>query len=253
MPEAEMVDLTLCVATMQEPKAYGLPEMPFGWLENAIERERRIGQSVRQNKEENLGVLASYEAMYRETECPLLMYAHDDLECLEGSWDLRVLEEFQDPTVGLVGFGGAKRHGTPDLYKRPYKLTNLARFDYYSNQKDAETHGTRFDGAMDVAVLDGFCLIVRREVLDKAGGWPVDSPIKFHSYDYWACCMARRHGFRIRMVGVACHHLGGRTSTRPEYEEWLMREFGKTDQQVHEESHRYIWDEFRDVLPWEVN
>lgn len=182
----------------------------------------------------------------------ILAYIHDDVSIPEKGWYDRVEKEFDDPAVGLVGFGGATRHGTPDLYKRPYKLTNLARFNYFSNQKDAEVHGTRFTGSMDVAVLDGFALIVRRDVLDKAGGWPVDSPIKFHSYDYWLACMARRHGYRIRMVGIDCEHHGGRTSTRPEYADWLMREFGKTDQQVHEESHRYIWDTCKDVLPWEV-
>jgi hypothetical protein len=209
------------------------------------------------------GVLAAYEYGYQAASddgqtnqfvwrSDIIAYVHDDCEIDGTDWYDRVEAEFDDPTVGLVGFGGATRHGTPDLYKRPYKLTNLARFNYFSNQKDAEVHGQRFTGSMDVAVLDGFALIVRREILDKAGGWPVDSPIKFHCYDYWLCCMARRNGYRIRMVGVACDHHGGRTSTRPEYAEWLMREFGKTDQHVHEESHRYVWDSFKDVLPWEV-
>lgn len=202
------------------------------------------------------GVLAAYQHGYEsakgDTE-DIIAYIHDDVEIDEPRWQERVMLQFNDPSVGLVGFGGAKRHGTPDLYKRPYKLTNLARFDYFSNQKDAEAHGTRFDGAMDVAVLDGFCLIVRRELLDKMDGWPVDSPIKFHCYDYWASCMARRHGYRIRMVGVACHHWGGRTSTKPEYEDWLRKEFGKTDQDVHTESHRFIYDIFKDVLPYEAS
>jgi GT2 family glycosyltransferase len=201
------------------------------------------------------GVLHAYDFVYNVTAkvgSTLIAYIHDDVEIFGDDWATWVEEEFDDPTVGLVGFGGATRHGTPDLYKRPYKLTNLARFNYHSNQQDAEQHGQRFTGAMDVAVLDGFVLVVRRELLDKAGGWPVESPIKFHCYDYWLCCVARRHGYRIRMVGVSCHHHGGGTSTRPEYEEWLRREFGKTDQQVHEEAHRYVWEEFRDVLPWEV-
>ncbi len=201
------------------------------------------------------GVLAAYEEGYQLADPatdPIIAYIHDDVSIPPKDWVDRVEAEFDDPTVGLVGFGGATRHGTPDLYKQPYKLTNLARFNYHSNQTDAEVHGARFTGSMDVAVLDGFALIVRRELLDWAGGWPVDSPIKFHCYDYWLCCMARRHGYRIRMVGVACEHHGGRTSTRPEYAEWLMREFGKTDQDVHEESHRYIWDTCKDVLPWEV-
>lgn len=198
---------------------------------------------------DNLGVTGSLQWLYEHTTAPIIAFLHSDCEILEQGWDERVLREFDDPEVGLVGFGGGLQHGSDDIYKTPYQLQQLARFGYLSNTTDAESHGTRFTSSCDVAVLDGFCLVVRRGLLDRVGGWPVKS-LPFHSYDYWAAITAHKLVYRVRMVGVgACHH-GGTTSTTPEYQDWCQRVLGKTDAQVHEESHKFIYDYGRGYLPW---
>lgn len=194
------------------------------------------------------GLLAALQRGYEECQDPVLAYLHDDVTIHDGDWAERVLAEFQDPTIGVVGFGGALIHGHPDLYRKPYELTQLARFGYLSNMDDAEAHGQRLTGTCDVAVLDGFALIMRRALLAAVGGWPVNQMV-FHCYDYWLCCTAHRLGYRVRLVGVRCHHAGGMTSTKPAYQDWLASR-GLTDAQTHEESHRYIYDGFQDVLPW---
>lgn len=243
-----MNPLILCVATMRPE------DVPASEHLVSFTRESTLGfldWKIRRNTaDDNLGVVDSYTWLWEHTIEPLLAFVHDDVICRERGWDARVVREFEDPSVGVVGFGGAFRHGTPDLYKTPYRLQQLGRFGYLSNTDDAETHGERFEGATDVAVLDGFALVVRRELLDRIGGWP---PVVggFHCYDYAICCAARRYGYRVRCVGIRCHHLGGRTSTTPQYQEWSAKR-GISDQQVHELSHRWIYDEYRDVLPYEV-
>ena len=184
------------------------------------------------SKIDKLGPVGSLQNGYAHFPVPqyfkdisVLAFIHDDVEIYEDGWDERVLREFDEPTVGVVGFGGATGLGTPGLYKTPYRLQQLARTNYASNVTDAEVHGSRFTGERDVAVLDGFSMIVRRELLDKVGGWPVDH-LAFHCYDTWLCCMARRHGYRTRLVGVRCHHFGGQTSTTSVYNEWLKKTFG---------------------------
>ena len=166
-------------------------------------------------------------------------------------------KEFEDPRVGLVGFGGGLGHGDPEMYRKPYELTQLARRGYRSNTRDAEANGVRERGSCDVAVLDGMALFVRREILDRPTiqsfrplkndlhiyGWPLHTPIGYFCYDYWLCCETRRQGYRIRMVGVACDHLNGKsTGLGPE-------ELGRDK---FEAAHRYLYDTCRDVLPWEV-
>lgn len=193
------------------------------------------------------GMLDAYQYGYLcKPETEILAYLHDDTIINEPGWVQRVLKEFEDPKVGLVGFGGALGHGTSGLYKVPYQYQQLARTCFMSNMVDAENHGERFTGACDVAVLDGFALIVRHEVLEKAGGWPIGTAISYIGYDYWLCCMARRLGYLIRLVGIPCQHLGGQT--------FVKLGIGKDPSHWTQylDAHQYIYDEFKDVLPYQV-
>ena len=178
----------------------------------------------------------------------IIAFIHSDVAIYEEGWTARVLRELEDPTVGVVGFGGALGLGHPDIYKVPYQLNQLARFDYRSNTVDAEFHGERERGACDVATLDGFALIVRRAILERAGGWPEDK-MPFHNYDNWLCLMARRLGYRTRMVGVECHHFGGGHSVKGTWQKQCIEEFGMSDAEIHRVSHDYLYSEFREELP----
>jgi len=202
------------------------------------------------------GMLNGYERGFHATQLyrfTILAFFHDDLLIHQSLWFDRVLREFDNPEVGLVGFGAALSHGDPAMYQIPYDYQQLGRSHFLSNMDDAERHGERFAGSCDVAVLDGFSLIVRREILEKAGGWPikqlslngVNAPLH-HCYDYWLSCMTRRLGYKIRLVGVSCQHLGGRTFVK------LGLGKGDANWQQFLHAHRYIYDEFRDVLPWSV-
>lgn len=181
---------------------------------------------------------------YDKPPAEFLAYLHDDCRINDPQWPEKVLAEFRDPAVGLVGFGGAKDHGARDIYKIPYDYRQLGRSRFISNMEDAEVHGERFTGSTEVAVLDGFALIVRRELLEKAGGWPIGTPVGYVAYDYWLSCIAHRLGYKIRLVGVACKHYGGAT--------FVKLGVGKTEeaQKQYWDAHKYIYDEFKDTLPW---
>jgi hypothetical protein len=187
------------------------------------------------------GMLAAYERAWHEHEAAIYCYLHDDVRIDDPVWWVRVLQEFEAPDVGVVGFGGALVHGSPDLYRTPYRLQQVGRSGYLSNVEDAEVHGARFTGARDVAVLDGFALCVRRELLERAGGWPVEH-LDYVGYDYFLSAVAHRLGYRCRVLGVKCHHYGGRTA--------VALKFRENDNGEHERAHRYIYQQFVDVLPW---
>ena len=190
---------------------------------------------------EGLRVVDAYQRIYELTKQGIIGYIHDDVICQEADWDMRVMREFADPNVGLVGLGGALKHGADDIYSSPFVLTQVGRTGFMSNLREAEVHGQRFKGERDIAVIDGFAFFVRRELLVKAGGWPLSTNIGYFGYDYWISCMTRRLGYKIRLVGIECDHLGGRsTGLNPN----LSEDF--------EGAHRFIYDEFSDVLPAEV-
>jgi len=197
------------------------------------------------------GYLEKLQKGYTETQSEIIAYFHSDCFVRESGWDDRVLSEFRDQSIGIVAFNGALRHGHPDIYKLPYDYRQLARSGFISNLSDAEAHGVRNRGEMDVAVVDSFSLIIRRELLDRAGGWPVGTYPPNHVSDYWACLMAHRLGYRVRFVGVACEHTSGgvRGNGTFDYPKWAATTNWGSDEVMHREGHRLIYEEFRDVLP----
>lgn len=216
--------------------------------------------------EDNLGVTGSLQWCYENTTAPIIAHLHSDVEIFEQGWDERVLKEFDDREVGVVGFGGAKQLGENDIYKVPYRLTQLRRIDYMSAQRDWETHGSYTRDCFDVSTLDGFALIVRRELLDKwkridesrsgftylclKSGWPVER-YPFHNYDNALCLEAAKQGYRVRLVGIDCLHHGGVTSTSPAGQaHWQAQ--GTTDAAIHEQSHLALYEDGRGILPWRV-
>lgn len=223
-----MLSLDYCVATFEQP---AWRECVQTWHDNAAEYHDQFTAY-------RMDIMDAYQTLFEKSNADILFYGHDDLKIWEQGWDQRVLAEFAESNVGLVGFAGAPGHGHPMMYKQPFNVSALGRVGFKSNMRDAEQHGARFTGSCDVSVLDGFALAVRREVLEKAGGWPRGTPIAYFCYDMHLCCMVRRLGYRIRLVGVDCEHLGGRsTGLNPNI---------KVN---HEEAHRYIFDTFSDVLP----
>lgn len=200
--------------------------------------------------EDNLGVTGSLQWLYEHTTAPIIAFIHSDVEIYEQGWDERVLKEFDDPSVGVVGFGGATQLGADDIYRTPYRLMQLRRINYMSNQTDAEAHGRSFTGECDVATCDGFALVVRRMLLDRWGGWPVKR-YPFHNYDNALCIESHRQGYRVRLVGIACTHHGGRTSTTPEVQAY-WQSLGTSDQQIHTESHLRLYEDGRGILPLRV-
>lgn len=217
------------------------------WL-NAVDFD---AWSIERNYPVNIGLVAAYQKGYEtnRTSDDILAFIHDDVQMLEPFAD-RVEAEFADPKVAIVGLGGAKGIGTDDLYRTPYKIQQLQRIDYMSNQTDAEIHGKRFTGACDVAVVDGFFMAVRTSFLDEIGGFKW-FPHRFHCYDVALGLMAHRHGYKVRIVGVSCTHHGGGTSTTADYVQ-DCKDRGTSVAAEHTEPHLWMYDEFRAELPLRV-
>jgi glycosyl transferase family 2 len=195
------------------------------------------------------GFLRKCDKFWRTSEADVIGYLHSDLFIHEYGWDKRVLSEFTKPDVGVVGFLGATRLGHPDIYKIPYVHTQLARFDVWSNFTDWRVHGQEEKGSRRVAVVDSCAVFVRRTVLERVGGWPVGRyPNNAHCSDLWLCCVARRLGLHVRLVGISCtHRSGGKGEAGSR---WLAAH--GTDLVHHRQAHELVYEDFRDVLPVEV-
>ena len=195
-----------------------------------------------------------FNSEYRHTETlkdHAIMYVHDDVTFHEPNWRERVMTLFEcNPRIVCVGLGGAIALGNRNLYKSRYRINNLARQGYVSNQTDWQVHGGHETGAKRVAVVDAFFMAVRASFLSEVGGWPVEH-LTHHCLDLWLACEAARRGKEVWMVGASCTHHGGGSSTKPAYEQawWLQ---GGTLESDHQIPHRWLYEEYRDVLPIEV-
>lgn len=188
----------------------------------------------------SLNIVDAYQHAFAHLRSDILGYVHDDLICHDQNWHERVMAEFTRD-VAVVGFAGAPGHGAADMYQGPFRIPSMGRIGMRSNLRDAEKHGARFTGSCNVAVLDGLAIFVRNDFLASIGGWPVTTPVDYYTYAEWLCCMARRHKRRIRLVGVDCDHLRSRSIN-------LNPDFNPDP----EAECRYIYEEFRDVLPERV-
>jgi GT2 family glycosyltransferase len=180
----------------------------------------------------------------------VLVYIHDDVDILEPRWDERVRNRFlAQPDIGLAGFACALGLGEDAIYKAPYELRHVGRHTFGSNMVGATIHGFVTTEDREAASPDGFSMIIRRSLLDKIGGWSW-FPFLHHVYDYAIACQARRHGYRCWLIPVHVNHHGGKTACGPIHQETAKKYGGDT--QVHADAHRWLYDNFRDVLPFKV-
>jgi hypothetical protein len=184
----------------------------------------------------------------------VLAYIHDDFRILEPGWDVRVRQAFEDPSCALVGFGGSTGLGRPGLYKAPYHWSQLCRTDFWSNMVDADFHGHRTTENRPIVYSDGQSLVLRRAFLNEINGWswwPED--IVHHGYDMGLACMVRRAGKKATLVPVACEHrrdrgsIGAFTRDSDIYRSLAAKHGG--DETVFARAHRFVYDNYRDVMP----
>jgi hypothetical protein len=208
-----------------------------------------------------------------QTDGPLpdvIACLHDDFQIDSPGWDEKVLRHFERyPNCGLAGFGGAVGLGDIDIYKKPYDPMQLARIGFRSNLDDAEKHGLRSMLAEQVACLDGFSQIGRREFFDgyrlyeghahrlvrysaDNRPWTVLEKLGFvhHFYDGALGCLAKRYGWQTWYIPVRGHHFGGRTAVGDQgYAAWAKTQTPEGDQGFWQAAHRIGYESFRNELP----
>ncbi len=194
-----------------------------------------------------------------ESAPDIIVFCHDDIEVYE-NWTLQLLMAFsmngkgrQPLNIGLIGLHGAKGLGSDDIYRTPYQLQQLARFNPMSNMIDAERHGKRVTLFTEVATIDGFFMAFSAQAYKDMGGWEacLRDGIPYHMYDSWAAMRMRELGYSVYMAPISCKHSGGGTevSMAGEYEAWARANGFKDIDDVHVQGHHSFYNRFRGQLP----
>jgi GT2 family glycosyltransferase len=149
----------------------------------------------------NGSVLAAYNQAWRLADTELVCLLHNDTEMLDVRWLERLLAPHGSSTTGLTGLYGVKRVRRDGGYVGRTIVHSLA---------EGPTVRAPYE---EVAVVDGVCLCLRRDLLEQVGG--VDEGYGFfHGYDRDLSFAVRETGRRCLVVYAPFHHRGGATRTR---------------------------------------
>lgn len=205
----------------------------------------REGDNVLRNSE-NVGVMPGLNQAWRilKGSTDYIFYPHNDLLIYEKNWDdklVRVLSSL--PECGVAGFYGAKAIGVPGIYKTPYQMQQLVRMGNVSAcyRMNAAIHGflPPSGETEEVAVMDGFSLIVRTELLNKLDGFDRSYP-PHHNYDNDISLESLDKGYKNYVIAMDADHLGGRTDVG---EDWT-KPFGKTKAEIHRDAHPVMYNKW---------
>lgn len=213
------------------------------WIEKFVFPHFPDHKCVR--NEENIGLVATQQQIYKEAKGDVIAIIHNDLLILEKGWDARVVKLFEsNPNIGLAGFFGylgLDRSG--------------GRFGCSSNFVEAEVHGDRFTGEKRVLGFDGISLICSRAMLDKVGGFDQEY-CYHHFYDKDISMASAVAGFENWYIGVYCHHFNGLTANRPDYQTWIEKKMGTSgytgDITSYKASEARFISKWKDRLPYQV-
>lgn len=201
--------------------------------------------------DQNIGVYPTFKQAFEITDSQFLFFSHNDVEMVEFGWDEKINDLlftllWRGEKVGVCGMYGARIIGHHNIYKVPYHFSQLARWDCVTTESMLGVIGRLINGSFEeVVVLDGFTMIINREMVKKIGGIKCDEYPVHHNYDNDICLESYYAGFKNYALNVDCLHHGGVTSTR---EKWAEK-MGTTDFKIHRLSHEVMYQKYRGRLP----
>ncbi|MBG9736810.1 glycosyltransferase family 2 protein [Paenibacillus alvei] len=212
-----------CIQTI---RAHSSQHVPILIIDNGSdpayqEELRGLGDYYLRN-ETNIGVIPAMNQAWQLLDTPYIMYLHNDLFILEPHFDAKINRILAAiPYVGVAGFGGG--HSVD---------CRGARTSFTSNMINAELYGTRMQQEfVPSVVLDGMCLIVRKELILEIGGIALQYPVH-HYYDLDICLESIYRGYKIITINIAINHVGSQTSSQADYTLWLAQ-YGHTEHTLH--------------------
>lgn len=211
--------------------------------------------------EENVGMIKTMQQGYKESSGDVIAFLHNDVFIYEPNWDIKVKTFFElNEDLGMAGFFAAQ--GCGQIGERLQDVPYAGAMAGMSNMLEAEMHGFRNEIARYVAIFDGFSMIFNKKMLDKTGGFD-QNYIYHHLYDRDASLMSLHAGYKNMYIPMKCHHWGGMTANRPDYQRWINDKLPNhkgyirpgekdpigADMWTHDENTKIFKEKWADYLP----
>jgi O-antigen biosynthesis protein len=158
-----------------------------------------VGRRYHRNAE-NVGLIRALNQGAALAGGDLLCFLHNDTEMRDVRWLARLRAALDEPGVGLAGLYGARRLRRDGRY--------VGRTIVHALDGSANLRGD----VMEVSAVDGVCLTVRRDLLQRVGGFDEGYGF-FHGYDRELSFAVREAGYRCVVVNAPFVHRGGGTRT----------------------------------------
>ncbi len=190
--------------------------------------------------EENLGPIRGINQGIKAAKYSYVAVIHTDVLILESGWMEKIISVMEnDPKIGIAGLAGRKEiYNTGCVNEESLK----------HSLQDDDLNEPMTEDVAEVAVLDGLCFVLRRELIDKIGG--LDETYGYmHCYDLDVSMQSAEAGFKNVVVKVPALHLanGGMTRKTRAYKRIVKDDYGLLKQNCKIFSRKW-----RNMLPRKV-
>jgi GT2 family glycosyltransferase len=133
-------------------------------------------------------------AAARQAQGEVLLFVNNDLEVISPDWIEALLEHALRPEVGAVGARLLYPRGT--LQHAGVVLgIGVAEHAFKHLPRDAPGRGGLPHAIRDVSAVTGACMMVRREVFERVGGFDEGFPVAYNDVDF--CLRLRQAGLLV--------------------------------------------------------
>jgi len=168
----------------------------------------------------NVGPIKAINQGIKASRCDYVVAMHNDVVVFEKDWTGKIVAAMQaDPKIGLAGLAGRKEIFKTGCVNESSLKHNL--------QNEEDLGPAMQEEVSEVAVLDGLCFVMKRELLDKIQG--LDETYGYmHCYDLDLSLQSIQAGFKNVVVKIEAMHVGngGRTRNMKGYREIVKDDYG---------------------------
>lgn len=153
------------------------------------------------NSDNRHSIFSAYNEGVRRANGEVLCFMHEDILYHTENWGEKILNHFEDKSIGVIGFAGA--HFLPSVPTYWFTSPFISEFNLTNdNGKIIECKKEDFyqgKEIVDVVACDGFCFFVRKSVFDTIS-FDEKTYSGFHFYDMDICMQTLFAEFRVCLI-----------------------------------------------------
>lgn len=162
---------------------------------------------------QNIGYPRANTMAFRKGQAPLVLFLNDDVRMLAGSIELMV-KKLDDPSIGVVGAKLIFPEDSPHPNNVGGKiqhvgLTTNIRGAFYHIFLGWNPDNPRANAVEDIMAVTGACLMTRRNLFSKVGGFAADYGMgTYEDVDYCLSILSAEKRVVVETDAVGYHHTG---------------------------------------------